>query len=377
VKVGIKRFVLSSLLDKAQMALMSAGRDTVPLLRGFQIEATSDSEGPVLRVVATDMSLAVVAETRLIDMKEYGQSVFPGQKLVEISKEAEEIEGEIVADDDKATITFGKATWGVNLLVGEYPPLPTRDGVEFVDVKRDTFVDALDRVYLAISGPSVRPQMFLVHVTEDRLEAADGPRYHAVDLPTGLEIDVPGAAVPDLVRQLKRVEDEVIGVADTENHLLFLVGENLYLVTKTTYEFPEVGAEFMNVVRGNNMELSFDKDQVQGAIRRVKVNADPDTAQVFFRLQPDNVALLARDKFGNYASHELDAYWKGDDRLFSLNWHFFLDVIQAARSGTIEFLLGEDQNARRSALLFKEDGFTAILSQLRVDPSDSEVLKAL
>src|SRR3954465_15010730 len=68
---SLKRYVLQALLEKAATVVPS--KDTMMLLKNFEIRLS----GRGLRVVATDLELAVVCTTDLVQSGVQGTAVFP------------------------------------------------------------------------------------------------------------------------------------------------------------------------------------------------------------------------------------------------------------------------------------------------------------
>jgi DNA polymerase-3 subunit beta len=371
VSIGFetKKFAMQSLLDKAETVRPT--RDIVPVLKNFQIEVNDDP--PQIRVVATDMELSVLASSEVVSVNKPGVGVFPGQRLLELVREAND--GDLVVEVDAgiATIRVGRATWTLKLLDGsDYPRLPDTEKVKFVEIDRAKFAQALASVRHAASTEAMRLALMLIDVSEGRMRAADGVRLQQVVLPKwpkALNFQLPVAAVDTLLRLLRSTDLDRISIGQTPDHLIFRIASDSYIATKLNAEFPDVDTMLLKPALANKHKLTVDREELESAIKRVRVTANPDTYAVVLELSNGQLVVKSQDTYGNAATEDLDCGWSNGTREIAFNHKHLLDMLSMADVKTCEFMLGDDTKTRRSPLLLLDEksGLTSVLNQIRLD----------
>lgn len=362
-----KRGTLLSLLEKAAMALPT--RDMQAILKNFQVQAFEDK----VQVTATNLELAVVASTSLVKVTSPGVAVFPARRLLDLVKEAEEGDANITVQQDKATIEIGRTTWELRLMdASTYPNVADVSEVVVENVDRTGFAQALDSVRYAAAVKTVRPQLMMVDIHDRVMRAADGVRYQEARMdwwPEDLNLAIPIHAVPDLVKLIKDAPTEKVGVADTENHLVFRIGPDVFIAAKATADFPPVEEALVTPAKSNKRVLGVDRQQWSEAVRRVRVAADQSTSGVAMLLRKGEMVVHARDKFGNQAEETVDVDWTEPDQEVAFNATHLLEMLAMASGSQAEFRLGIDTKTRKFPLLMqdKPSGLLGVLNQLRVD----------
>lgn len=375
--ISMKKFMLQTVLERAQSVLPS--RDVMPVLKNFQVEALTDEAGDsLLKVIATDMELSIVSISQMVTIDRPGTAVFPGKRLLDIVKEAEE--GDLVLDvkEGVASIRVGKAEWSLKLMDGsDYPDIPEVEDEALVPIDRSLLYNALNSVRLAAATDTVRPTLMMINISENRVRAADGVRFQQVTLPDDSPIqdmDIPIGAVDDLIKILKTTDQARIDVGMTDNHLIFHVAGDTFIANRVTDEFPEMDDILLKPAMGNKHKLSVDREGLIKAIRRARITADPETNAVILELTDGQCLVRCRDKFGNWALEPIAASWQpateGDStRLVALNHVHLTQMLQMTDAKSSEFFLGTDTKNRKSPLLLRDDESRTIgvLTQLRIE----------
>lgn len=367
LRLDTKKFVMLSLLEKASSVLPS--RDIMDVLKNFQITA----EPGKIRVVATDLELSVVAESEMVKVQRVGTAVFPGKRFLELVREAED--GEIVIDvkDGVADISVARTTWELHLTDGsDYPELPMTEDLDFYPIQRTKFVDALTAVRYAAATDTVRPTLMMIDIKEGKMRAADGVRFQQVALeswPEDFDLQIPINAVEDLMKLLRTTELQTIDVAEAEDHIVFRIGSDTFLVNKLVAEFPPVDEMLLKPALANNEKLSVDRLDFVSAIKRIRVTADEETSAIVLALDKNKMHVKSKDKYGNMASEDVDVYWQSPQREVAFNHQHLLDMLLGTDLKSCEFFFGEDKKTRKSPLLLKDDSREAfgVLNQIRID----------
>lgn len=356
-----KKFVLEAKLERAGSVIPT--QDVIDVLKNYLIVA----EDGRLRIMATDMALSLVASTDVVEVSRPGTAVVNGKRLLAVVREAEEGDVSFEVVGGEAVIRVGRSQWKLLVIDPDrYPDMPDSE-VEFQTVNRPAFLSALNSVRKAAMVESVRPAFQMVDVTAGTMRASDAVRMHQVeglDLP---DMQLPMAAVPDLVRLLGATELATFDVGQTEEHLVFRVGDDVFVASKLVAEFPDLDDMLLRPALANEVEMSVVRNDLVKAVKRVRITADEETSAITLDLARDALTVGSRDKLGNEAEVEVDARYEGPKRQLAVNHRQFLDMLTSVDVTTCQFRLGKDSKTKRSSILLtdEEGRRTAVLNQMR------------
>jgi DNA polymerase-3 subunit beta len=369
-----KKFSMQALLEKASATMPT--KDIIPVLKNFRV----DVDETRIRVIATDLELATVCSSSMVVCDRPGTAVFPGKKMLDIIKEADD--GDLVVDvvDGVATIHAGKATWSLRLASGDdYPALPEVTDVELHKVDRVKFLGAVGAVRHAAAEDDTRPNLMMIDVTDGFMSACDGVRYQRADLlgkeardrgdKFPLSLQIPIAAVNDLVKLLRTTEDPAVGIGETDNHLVFGVGTDVFISSKLMAQFPDMETLLLKPAMLNEDELTVDRQELIDAIRRVRITADPETSAIIMDMADGQLTVRSVDKHHNTADEMIAAGWSKADRRIVVNHKFLYEMLQMADAKSCRFRLGADTKSRKSPLLLEdsENDSVGLINQMRAD----------
>jgi DNA polymerase-3 subunit beta len=359
----IKQAVFESVLSKAVSVL--ATKDLLPILKNFNVNV---SEGSFL-VVATDLELAVIAQSELIHCIEPGVAVFPGSKLLDIVKTCADAVVSVVVKDDVAVIDCAGATWSIQLMdAADYPEVPSVEDADVIEITRVVFASALMKVKGAAAKEGVRPALQMIDVSNGNIRASDGAVFrqvHVAELEE-IEMQIPLGAVEDLIKLLRSTESDKMEIGQTEDHLLFVVGGDVFLISKANVEYPDVETMLLIPARKNNVNLTVDRKQFIDGIRRVRVNADTDTKSLVMELTENMLVLKAHDKYGDFAEQILDVHYSAAPRTVGVNHENMLDALKAVDSPSISVLMGDDTKTRKSPFFIHDKDVDSVLQQIKI-----------
>ena len=370
-----KRLILAALADKAISVVPN--RDVMPVLKHFLVQVAPGR----LQLAATDLELSVLASTPAVTAEATQTLVLPARKLLAILKEAPD--GDVVTDvaGEFATVRAGTASWSLKLDDGSsYPPLPDPAQVEMHPVGREAFLGALKTVRHAVGRDSSRPALMQVDISvressqprhggsgEVTVTACDSVRFARVTLPGfPVSVAIPSGALDSLVKTLEGSELDEVHIGETGSHLVFRIGSTVFLASKLMSKFPDVEKLLLRPALENRMLLTADKAELAAAIRRVRINADPETSAIGLQLSHDTLTVIARDKYGNRAAESVAAGWDGPDRLAVVNHQFLSDMLAAHPAASCRFWLGPEAGKKRSVLMLKDEetGTIGIIYQM-------------
>jgi DNA polymerase-3 subunit beta len=351
--------------EKASRIVAGCSKEIAPVLKNLQLEARSE-DGGSLRVIATDMDLAVLAKATVVDVQEPGDALMPAKKLLDIAKEASDGDLTVETSRGNAMISTATTRWDLQLVTDKYPPIPNVNGLTWTKVEAKQFMQALSKVRGAASRELARPELTLIHCSSDGVMASDGARMHLARVPisTPNPIDIQCGAADELISIMRRVADMQIGIAQTGSHIVFEIGNDIFLATKLNATWPDCRHILRNA-ENNKMELQVTRDELLSAIKRVRITADEETSRVNLSMQTDQMTISSRNKSGDTCSETLNVHWKNGVSVFSLNWTYLQDAASEMESPNIRLMFGEDVGKRKASVAVEEDNFIAVLNQLR------------
>lgn len=363
MKVTSKTFVLRGLIDKAS-SVLPRGSTATDVLRNLLIEATEDG----LRMIATDLELTVLATTAIATVGEPGRVLVSGKKLAAIAAQAKDTDVTFEVTGGELSIHAPPTRWSLRTVDDTtYPALPSFTEEDFAEVERDSFVTALSSVAKAASTDTVRANLMLVDITDGRFRAADGARFQQVTAAFPIDIQIPVHAVSELLRLLRGTEATTFRVMETDDHLVFGVGDDVFLVNRLLVQFPNVDQVLLKPAMANDKELWVDRDDLVAAIKRVRVTADEDTGGVVLGLTTDRLTIRCSDRYGNASTEALIVRWNGSPREVAFQHEHLIDLVQSAPERSMRLWFGEDTKTQKSPVLLRDEatGLIAILNQIR------------
>lgn len=365
LKITIRKHVLSNLLDKA--ATVVPTHDVMPVLKNFLVQVDNER----LKVIATDLELSIIATTPLVTVHTPGTCVLPAKKLTAIIREAADGEVNLRVTGTTAQIIIGRASWTLKLAGGDdYPPMPAVADTAFTSVERAALLGALTAVKYAASRDPNRASLNMVDIRGGRLIATDGSRFQQALLSKlAVDLRIPIAAVDDLLRLLKLSELERVDVGQSDNHLIFRFATDVFIVNKLIAQFPDMEQILLKPALANKHELAVSKDDLLDAVKRIRINADPESSAIALVLAEGSITVQAKDKYGNTASETVDAQWSGSARTVVVNHGFLTDMFKGYTGTTATFRLGEDTKTRKSMLLLNDEaiGSVGVVQQMNAD----------
>jgi cold shock protein len=365
-----KRLILAALVDKAISVVPTREMGDNSVLKDFLVQV-----GPgKLQMAATDLELAVLATTPAVTADADETLVLPARKLLAILRESPADDITIAVDGEFATVRAGTASWTLQLHdCSVYPPLPDPAEVDMHAVGREGFLRSLKTVRHAVGRDSGRPALQQVDISvressqprhggdgEVTVTACDGTRFARTRLAGfPLAMQIPAGALDSLVKTLESSELDEVQVGETASHLVFRVSGTVFLASKLMTKFPDVDKLLLRPALENRLRLAVDKAALAGAIRRVRINADPDTSAIGMQLRRENdqgeLTVVARDKYGNRAQEAIAATWEHADRLVVVNHQFLTEMLAAYPAQTCQFLLAAETGRKRSVLMIKDE----------------------
>jgi DNA polymerase III sliding clamp (beta) subunit (PCNA family) len=349
-----------------KFARLRAGRATAKTASFVEV-AANDGERSVRTI--TDR-LAVYVE---------GQILVPADRLIEILKRTPDPQVSLEVQGGSLTIRSGRALWTVALPKGRDLPVAYQPWAEPLHtVERQSFLGALHAVEPATGSPTGRPSMAQIHVKNRFLMACDGIRIHRIEVPSlpDIEFSIPASALPELIRLLKSGDGTDAFIGANARLVQVEVGQTQMTMQQLAVPFPgSVESIISTAAISNTDRLVVDPTVLLGCVSRVRVNADPDHAQINLTVLPTDgktghdLVVHARDRNGNAAQEVMPCQYTGAKRQVDLVLHkqHLMDLLSIYDDEFLSMHLGADSLTKSSAVYVEEidSGLTMVLQQMR------------
>jgi DNA polymerase III sliding clamp (beta) subunit (PCNA family) len=157
-----------------------------------------------------------------------------------------------------------------------------------------------------------------------------------------------------------------IRVAQTEQHILFEIANNIFIATKLNVQFPSI----QHIIRSredNKLELQVSRDDLIAAIKRARITADEETNRIVLTVANHELIVETCDKLGGRCREKLSVHWSNPQFKFCTNWQYLFQAIVDMESPNIRLLFGQDKGKQKAPIVVEEANFFAVLNQLRTD----------
>src|SRR5690554_1084144 len=339
----MKFIVSSSLLLKHLSAIngVVTTNPVVPILENFLFEI----KGGVLTVTASDLQTSMITEIEL-EAKEDGNIAVPDKILMETLRNLPE---------QPVTFSVDHETFGIEIssdngrykLAGEnaedFPKIATVTNATSVDMSTEVLNSAISNTIFATSNDELRPAMTGVYVslnnTHTTFVATDGHRlirYRRVDIVSeeNASIIIPRKAL-NLLKSTLPSENVAVTLEFNNSNAHFKFN-NIRMICRLIDErFPD----YENVIPlDNENEMTIDRVELLGSLRRIAIYANKTTYQVGLKLTGSELQISAEDQdFSNEATERLSSEHEGEDIEIGFNAKFLVEILANISSKEIVF----------------------------------------
>lgn len=337
---------------------------------------------PYVKVSATDGDMTVVLWADGLQVSMPGAALVPPKKILDILKIAptENLRFEVLGNT--ATMRSGRAQWSVQTPIGEHlPPAPDVSTMQTVQVPVQSFLDALRAARAAASTSSARASLMQIQVRDGSLTGLDGGRLHrqrVEGLSIGLNTTIPLRVADEVARLLRGAESETFEFGSSFSHLLFRVDNDEIIAQRLLSDFPNIENQILGPALTNTHTMSVNRAILADAVKRVRVNSDPEYHAMYLTLAPGKatsdgttwtLTVSARDRSGNEAREGMDVAWTGPkgSRSLCVNHKNLSEMLSTMTTENVAFKVGDDTKAQRFPLFVENDinGFTGWVQQTR------------
>lgn len=377
----VSRDDMQALLSRAAGTVST--KDVNAILKNFLLKA----EAGKLKVMATDMSLGAVAEAALGTVTADGVTAVPAKKMIDMISALPsgvgltfDLDGQVLTmftdlkkEGDKETYR-SKAVFHC-MDPDMYPEFPVYKDDEAVITDLKQFLEGLAKISFATSDTELKANLMAVYVNAGVMYSADGHRACRWDIPecTLADLMVPNSATHLLVRLLRDSAAAQIKIQQTQFHILFKVGAEIYHCRKIEATFPDLEKKVFQRTQDYKFKMKFPKSRMLEAVKCAKVTAD-ESAVISMSYQEDQmgsgqVTVKSSDAVEDSFEEIIPGCsWDGPtafDR--EINFEYLEDVLKVMGEGgkVVEMVLGEDKDSRKSMFLFKHEKLTSVIMPRR------------
>ncbi|HKC35910.1 MAG TPA: DNA polymerase III subunit beta [Chitinophagaceae bacterium] len=345
------KFIVSSsaLLKQLQHISGVINANTVlPILEDFLFEVEKNK----LSVVATDLETVMRIQMD-IEAKDSGKVCIPAKILLDSLKNI---------PDQPLTFNIDK-NFGIELtsdngkykVMGEnpdnFPKELSADDTTSFKATSSALITAINKTLFAVSNDDLRPAMTGVFFELDKkgmqCVATDAHRlvkYKRTDVscPKGDSFIVPKKPLTLLKSALPANDDE-ISISYNSNHFFVKHGTTQMSCRLIDARFPDYKVV---IPTDNPYKLVVNKNDFQGALRRVAIFSNKSTNQVVLSIAGSELELTAQDiDFSFEGDERMKCRYDGEDLAIAFNAKFLIEMLSAADSDDIKMELSTPTKA--------------------------------
>jgi DNA polymerase-3 subunit beta len=368
----IQREVLLHMMEKAITAVPS--KDIIPVYLNFQFRVRQDG----LDIVASNEDMTVIVSTDQVQTKVAGTELFPAKNLVDIVREA----GTgttiyIEVTQAGAVIVAGNFSSEIELYAAtKFPSPEDLSGVVFYDFDRMKFLNAISLVKYALPRKDFGGLATLkfVNIRNGKFTACDGSRFQQARVDEfDLNMKLAAGSIPALLKLMSTTDQETAQVAELDNWLVFRINSLVIYVKKKSSVYPNVEQLWLRPALANDQVLLVDKAELITAIKQVKTSADADSNAVGLIIESNHIEVRIKGSNGS-ARTTIPCTLEGKSRKFVVNYLHLAEMLKAYPEKECKFLLGEDSQTRKSAILLRNDDTMAIAVIPQMQAARAELL---
>src|SRR6059058_3826127 len=345
------KFIVSSsqLLKQLQHIAGVINSNTVlPILEDFLFEI----EKGKLTVVATDLETVMRIQLD-IEAKDNGKVCIPARILMDSLKNI--ADQPLSCNIDKNFAVEITSDNGKYKVMGEnpdnFPKEPVADDTTSFTMSSSALITAINKTLFAVSNDDLRPAMTGVffELNKDALQfvATDAHRlvrYKRTDVscPKQDSFIVPKKPL-NLLRNALLDNDDEITISYSSNHLFVTHGTTQLTCRLIDARFPDYKVV---IPQDNPYKLVVNKNDFQGALRRINVFSNKSTNQVALNISGSELKLAAQDVDFSFEGNErMKCQYNGEDITIAFNARFLIEMLNAVDGNEVRLELATPTKA--------------------------------
>lgn len=321
-------------------------KTSLPSLSNILLE----TDGDLLRLVATDLDTTVITHIPAT-ISSQGAVALPGKKLLEIVRELSGSDVSISTTGSRTAISCEKSSFTLPCSSRDsYPSLPTAGSeADRVSLPLSSIKEAVRKTAYAVAGASeIRASLtgLFWKLNSENLEmvATDGHRLAKItmaDIKGGSEIEA--ILSPKALNLLLKINsDEPVYMSSQGSQISFHIEKTSIFSRMIEGPYPP----YEKVIPQNNTSvLTTNRVDLLGALKRMRIIANPATHQIMFTVEHNRVILHAENTDAGEAREDVEAVYDKDPLQIAFNGNLIMDIMRNMSSENVLFHLHDSGTA--------------------------------
>lgn len=329
-------------------------KTTMPILANLLLEVKNDR----LYISGTDLELAIESTCPVKSFVE-GKICTPAHQWMDIIRRLPDAQVKIHKDEQGwLIIKSGKAQFRVaGLDAAEFPKLPDPKDHHFVSVRKNVFLNGIEKTAYAMSVDEIRYNLNGIYVEQTidqgnaklNMVSTDGHRLALYSKPLEKDevfkldkgIILPRKGVTELKRIVSEFDEEKIQASITPTSAAFIMGESKVFMKLVVGDFPK----YQDVVpKGDRKKLVVKKSLFSDSIKRVSILSEGKSKCIKLSVRPDGVMLTAQSPELGEAQEDLQGEFSGTELNIGFNAKYLLDAIASFNGDKVVLELDHEQS---------------------------------
>ncbi|MCK5133418.1 MAG: DNA polymerase III subunit beta [Candidatus Sabulitectum sp.] len=321
-------------------------KTSLPSLSNILLE----TDGDQLRLAATDLDTTVVTLIPAT-ISTQGAVALPGKKLLEIVRELSGTDVSISTSGSRTSISCDKSSFTLPCSSRDsYPSLPSSGSEsDRISLPLALVKDAIRKTVYAVAGASeIRASLtgLFWKLSPESLEmvATDGHRLAKVKM-TELKGDSEIEAIlapKALTFLLKITSDEPVYMFSQGSQISFHIEDTSIYSRMIEGPYPP----YEKVIPQSNTDiLKINREDLFGALKRMRIIANPATHQIMFTIEHNRVILHAENTDAGEAKEDIEALYDKDPLQIAFNGNLIMDIMRNMKSENVLFHLHDSGTA--------------------------------
>lgn len=321
-------------------------RSTVPILRSLKVEA-EDGE---LYLTGTDLEVGVKVEFETAEVQESGEIAVPADRFSSLLREFGESDIQITTDGHILVLESSEGQFKiVGHDVSDYPEFPTLDNDMEIALQGQDLTEMVDRTAFAVADEM---QMYALtgvycRMADNQIEmvGSDGSRLARsqkrlqTDIDQEFTVNVP----PRVLKIMKKLvdDDEEIYFSGDESKVLFRTSRGKVYARQVEGNYPD----YEQVIPNNSeFDVDIDRDQLEGALRKVSILTSRDMPAVGFRFEEGELNLFSRSQEYGEGKMSIPANYSGDTFKIMFNPDYLLDALKVLEEDMVNISFTDSES---------------------------------
>lgn len=314
-------------------------KSTIPVLSNILIESIGENE---IRIVGTDLDATIRCDAEAVIVKP-GAICIQARRLFDLVRLLNEGDVHFAKEENEwVTMKAGRSNFRLaGVARDQFPEVPQFKSVP-LRLSAEIFSHFIQHTAFAITNEQSRFTLsgakFELKTDSARMVTTDGHRLAFIEkkLDTPIEgtIDtlIPKKALLELTR-IARESGGDVSFGSDDNHLYFEVEGRLLITRKLSGNFPNYE---MVMPKDNDKIVTFDLDEMHGAVRRISLMADERTRSIRVTVREGELEISAQSSEEGSGTEFVKADYTGDEVTLGFNAQYLQEFLNVVSTGVAE-----------------------------------------